>query len=62
MKITDAVDVERSKQQIESDLSLLAPSVQVVASRMTEDGYTLVLEGEPNELASIIHFWGQGCK
>lgn len=56
---TESVVVSKPKEQIESDLSRFGPNVKVVGSRMTEDGYELLLDGPSGEVADLIWFWGQ---
>lgn len=51
---------DRTREQIEDDLKHLGPSVLVVGSRITEDGYELVLEGSTFQIQDLIYLWGQG--
>lgn len=53
----ESVSVNRAKEEIEEDLSIYAPLVKVVGSRMLEDGYELVLEGPGNQVDEIITHW-----
>lgn len=55
MSVVDSMVVDMSKEQIDKDLSLF--DVTVVGSRMTEEGYELVLEGDEEELSDLIEFW-----
>ena len=50
------------KSMIEWVLDTLGPQVQVVASRLTEDGIELVLEGEVKQVSEVIYVLGQGVK
>jgi hypothetical protein len=53
----DSVLVESPECGIQHDLAALAPDVRVVASRMEETGYTLVLEGPVDQVYRIINMW-----
>lgn len=55
--VLDARVINREKSQIEDDLSVYAPTTLVVGSRMTEDGYELVLEGPEDEIDEVFFFW-----
>jgi hypothetical protein len=53
----NSILVMKAKCEIEKDLEAIAPNLSVVGSRITEDGYELVLEGPKNELEDILYFW-----
>jgi len=55
----DSVVIFKKRSLIEKDLSLVAPKVSVVGSRILEDGWELVLEGPANQVEDIIYFWGR---
>jgi hypothetical protein len=57
MNTIEYVFVSKAKHLIERDMSNIAPSVRVVGSRTTEDGYDLLLEGDVNNIADLIYFW-----
>ena len=54
----ESVIVALPKHLIEFDLEQFGQDVVVVASRMTEDGYELVLEGDAGQVADLIYLWG----
>ncbi len=58
----ESLVVNLPKDVIEWYLETLAPSVQVVGHRMTEDGYELVLEGNPGQIADLVYVFGEECK
>lgn len=60
--VTTAFEVSLPKDIIEYNLSCLAPEVKVTASQLTEDGYTLVLEGDGNQIADLVYLWGASAK
>lgn len=51
--VLDSIEFKAPRPVIEKILSTYAPNVQVVGSRITEDGYELVLEGEMAEVATL---------
>ncbi len=53
----ESVVVAKSKTQIEADLTAFGQGVTVVGSRMTEDGYELVLEGSLVKITELIYLW-----
>jgi len=57
MKSLESFEVYLPKHEIEADLDAFGPNVSVVGSRMTEDGYELVLEGDAEEINALIGVW-----
>lgn len=49
------VSTTHTKPMIESTLFLFGPDVKVVGSRMTEDGFDLVLEGPEAQVLDVVH-------
>lgn len=61
MFATECITVfDRTKEQIEADLRHLGPDVVVFASRETEDGPELILEGDSFQIQDLIYLWGGG--
>lgn len=52
---TEFVAVKRSQQGINFDLQ--GYDVQVVGSRMTEDGWELIVEGTGSEVDALVLYW-----
>lgn len=55
---TELFNVSSPKDIIEWELSCFAPDTKVVATQMTEDGWVVVLEGEPEQVDAIAKVWG----
>lgn len=50
---TEAIETNQSKSFIEHVLSRLGPQVKVVGSCMTEDGWTLILQGPKRQVMDV---------
>lgn len=57
MTILESAIVSRPKHTIEFDVA--GYDVVVVASRLTEEGYELILEGEAEEVYALLVEWGE---
>ena len=55
--ILDSLVVSLPKETIEKDLNAIAPDMVIVGSRITEDGYELVLEGPKDQFDELTIFW-----
>lgn len=56
----DSVIAQFDKSIIDWILSTIGRNVQVIASRMTEDGYELILEGEETQVKEVVFVLSQG--
>lgn len=58
----ESVVTPMPKSVINWYLSTIAPDVVVVGSRITEDGWELVLEGKPVQMTELIYALAEGVK
>lgn len=56
MQPMEAVVVKRTQEEINFDLDGYE-SISIFASRMTEEGYELILEGDQGEMNELIIEW-----
>lgn len=54
---TESVIVSLPKEEINLDLASISPCVEVVGSRLIEEGWELILEGPSNQIDELITFW-----
>jgi hypothetical protein len=60
--VLESVVTQWGRMTINWVLTTLGPKVDVVGCRETEDGFELVLEGDPAQVAEIIYVLGQEVK
>lgn len=58
-KTLDSVETTYGKDVIEFYLLLFGPEVEVVGSKITEEGYTLILEGPEIQVNTLLEVLGQ---